>query len=248
MVQDYCDWCYLPLTDDDRCASIASGLARENAWACASCAKQGRVRTPPVGWKGNAAEWQLQSDAFARLQPHLRPDERVLWSGGPDPKVWFTRLDLFYVPFSIIFCGFWVVLGALAVRNHEPGETAFLILGVLAGLYVVLGRFIYKRYRKTRTAYGITSQRALIAVGASVRTKSPLQGQPIWVTRSWNGRHASVEIGGPVGVAIEASAANTGLGARPYRRGEIPFTFYDVEHPDVMLNALERAGTTRDSP
>jgi hypothetical protein len=189
----------------------------------------------------------------------LRPDERVLWSGGPDPKVWFTRLDFLYVPITIIVCGFWVVLGVLMVQGYVTTRDALVkalvILGVLAGLYGLFGRFIYKRYRKTRTAYGITSQRALIVVGAIVRTKSPLPGQPIWVTRSWNGRHASVEIGGPVGVATEALVANTGLdffgvhlklGLR--RAADIPFTFYDVEHPDAMLNALERAGTTPDSP
>jgi hypothetical protein len=252
VVQDYCDWCYLPLTDGDRRASIAAGLAPENAWACASCVKQGRVRTPSAGWKGNAAEWPFQSDASARLQPHLRPGERVLWSGGPDPKVWFTRMDLLYVPLSIIICGFQVFLVAITARSHDRGATAYAILVFLPGLYVLFGRFIYKRYRKTRTAYGITPQRALVVVGANVRTKSPLRGQPIWVTRSWNGRHASVEIGGPVGVVTGALAANTGLDSYYFhsdrRRAEVPFAFYDVEHPDAMLNALERAGTTPGSP
>lgn len=56
-VQDYCDWCYGPLTDDDRQASIARGLAREDAQACAACLKQGRVSSPPDGWENKGAEW-----------------------------------------------------------------------------------------------------------------------------------------------------------------------------------------------
>lgn len=57
VVQDHCDWCHGPLTDDGRQACIARGLAREDAWACAACLKQGQVSSPPDGWEGEAAEW-----------------------------------------------------------------------------------------------------------------------------------------------------------------------------------------------
>ena len=194
-----------------------------------------------------------QSDAIARLQPHLVQGEHVLWAGNPDPKVWLTRMDLLYVPFSLIFCGFLVFMLVLAAQSHDPAATAFVALIALPGLWLLFGRFVYKRYRKTRTAYGITSERAIIAVGANVRTKSPLRGKPICVRKSRDGRHASVEIGGPVGVATTAPAANTGLDSYHFyyyrsRQAQVPFSFYDIEHPDAMLNALKRAGATRDTP
>jgi hypothetical protein len=95
-------------------------------------------------------------DAFARLQPHLGPGERLLWWGGPDPRVWFTRADLLHIPFTLIWWGFFVFSEVLAIRNGDPADNPLLLALLLLGLYLVFGRFFYKRLRKARTACGIT--------------------------------------------------------------------------------------------
>jgi len=45
-------------------------------------------------------------DDFPPLQSCLRPGERLLWRGQPDPKVRFTAADLHLIPISILWCGF----------------------------------------------------------------------------------------------------------------------------------------------
>jgi hypothetical protein len=114
-------------------------------------------------------------------------------------------------------------------------------------VYFVAGRFAYKRYRKGRTSYGITTQRALV-VTAQTFADMPLQHQPVTVRRTRDGRHASVVFGSTPspgrGSPFRASGswycANTGLD--PLARGAgLPFAFYDVADPDAMLAALEQA-------
>ena len=183
------------------------------------------------------------------LQTHLRADEQLLWHGVPDQRVLFAPADAFLIPFSIMWCAFAVFWEATVVAAGGPGfAQAWGIPFVAAGAYFVVGRFAYKRYRKRRTAYGITSQRAMIA---DHRTFSdmPLQNQPVTVRKSNDGLHASVVFGStdsrPRGIGFRSAAwnyANTGL--EPFARGASqPFAFYDVANPDAMLAALDQART-----
>jgi len=182
------------------------------------------------------------------LQAHLRADEQLLWHGAPDQRVWLAPADAFLIPFSIMWCAFvasWesgVVAGGGPVLAEVWG-----VPFIAVGAYVVVGRFVYKRYRKGRTAYGITSRRALIADPRSF-SDMPLQQQPVTVRRTRDGRHASVLFGTNAGpgrsFAFRNSAtwyyANTGMD--PLVRGaNLPFAFYDVADPDSMLAALDQA-------
>jgi hypothetical protein len=182
------------------------------------------------------------------LQTHLRPDEQLLWYGAPDPRVWFAPVDAFLVPFGILWCSF-VMFGWSSVVSHGGGPFEVLsgIPFIVIGLYMLVGRFVYKRYRKTRTTYGITTQRAMI-IGPTVFADIPLRGQPVTIGRSRDSRHASVIIGDtvlpvrrPGRVQVSSSFyANTGL--EPFARNVgLPFSFYDVAEPDAMLRALEQA-------
>jgi hypothetical protein len=44
----------------------------------------------------------MDADAQLQLEPHLRPGERLLWCGGPDPLVRLTPADGFLIPFSML--------------------------------------------------------------------------------------------------------------------------------------------------
>jgi hypothetical protein len=55
--QANCDWCYEPLTDDDRSQSRALGLDAEQSWACRTCIASNRTCEPPGGWEVDPAEW-----------------------------------------------------------------------------------------------------------------------------------------------------------------------------------------------
>lgn len=184
-------------------------------------------------------------DPLALIQPHLRDDENLLWSGAPDPQVRFTSADLFLVPFSVLWCGFAIIWEVTSVAGGAPAF--FNLWGIpfiLVGLYMTVGRFYYKRYRKSRTAYAVTTRRAIIA-GPRSFTDMPLAGRAVNIQRSRDGRHASVVIGevAPQGWNRRRSSAqwypNTGMELLA-RNVDFPFAFYDVADPDAMLQALDR--------
>ncbi len=115
-----------------------------------------------------------------RLQSELLAGERLLWTGQPDPRVIFERVDIFLVPFSLLWGGFALVWEAgvlgLGVFGEGHGSAVpwfFVLWGipfVLVGLYFIAGRFFYKAWRKRRTYYALTNERALVLVEGRGRT------------------------------------------------------------------------------
>jgi hypothetical protein len=188
------------------------------------------------------------------LRGYLRPGEELIWQGAPARSFTFTSADAFLVPFSILWCsftGFWEVNAAgTGVVFAEIWGVPFLALG----LYMVAGRFLVKRYQHRHTAYGVTPDRAMIVTPRSFRDQ-PLRGVPLSVERSRDGRRVSVIVSTPepdrsysfLGRrrptrAASARYANTGL--EPLiRSASFPFAFYDVEDPQPLLAALDRART-----
>jgi hypothetical protein len=185
-------------------------------------------------------------DDRARLQAVLRRDEQLLWFGRPDPRLWFTGADVFLVPFSVLWCGFAIIFEV----GESRGGAFFAALGapfIAAGTYLVVGRFFYKHYRKKRTVYGITTQRALVSVGARPVLFADWPGRPVTVRRSRDGIHASVtfETTGVTALAL----ATQGWGKRSYMRAntglwfgtDLQVVFYDVVDAAAMLAALDQA-------
>jgi hypothetical protein len=188
-------------------------------------------------------------DDYARLQGFLRPGEQLLWCGRPDPRLWFTSADLYLIPFSIVWCGFAIFWDAGASRSAGPGFTVFGVPFIAIGLYMVVGRFFYKHYRKKQTVYGITTQRALVAVGARSLADAPWLHQPVTVRRARNGTHASVILTDTGGTARglgsrsrgSSMPGNTGLEYFPGRRTNPQVAFYDVADAAAMLAAMDQA-------
>lgn len=104
----------------------------------------------------------------------LLPSERILWEGCPVRHQLFRPEDAFLVPFSIMWCGFAVfweatVLGATFTADHAP-PAFFALWGipfVLAGLYLVVGRFVVRAITSRRTRYVLTDRRVVIIGGVS---------------------------------------------------------------------------------
>ncbi len=111
----------------------------------------------------------LRDEQLARhVRPHLLEDEQLLWVGQPDPSWHFTPADVFLVPFSLLWGGFacfWegsVLFGHSSNGQRPPIFVALFGLAfVLAGLYFIFGRFIYKAHRARHTVYGVTKRRLL---------------------------------------------------------------------------------------
>lgn len=183
----------------------------------------------------------MEADARRQLAPYVLPNETLLWTGRPDPAKHLTPKDVWLVPFSLFWSGFsifWVV--AAAMKSASPVFALFGVPFVVFGLYFVFGRFIYKARRKRETVYGLTSARALVAVGAGSLSEAPLQHTLVERNRSRDGQHLTVTIGrSTTGLSSGAIYANTGMDF--FDRGNVPFGFYDVADVRGLESALHDA-------
>jgi hypothetical protein len=103
------------------------------------------------------------------FKPDLQKDEKILWSGQPEPQ-WFTAGDFFLIPFSLLWGGFayfWEgsVLH-LYLTNPKAGGALFMVFWgipfVLIGSYFMFGRFFFQRLLQKNTFYALTNQRVII--------------------------------------------------------------------------------------
>ncbi len=97
------------------------------------------------------------------FQKELLKEEKMLWCGQPDTSVVFTKADIFFIPFSILWGGFAILWFIIAIIEKAP--FFFILWGipfVAIGFYFIFGRFVYKKKKKERTYYAITNKRILI--------------------------------------------------------------------------------------
>lgn len=107
------------------------------------------------------------SDINQVFQEYLLKDEKILWSGQPDPNIIFTPMDFFLVPFSLLWGGFAIFWEAEVLTTMRPTgapfpmQIMFPLFGsvfVIVGLYFIFGRFIFKKWKKRRTFYAVTNR------------------------------------------------------------------------------------------
>jgi hypothetical protein len=181
----------------------------------------------------------------AALQGHLLADERILWTGRPDPNRLFGRADLYLVPFSLLWGGFAIfweagVLGFLG-NSGNSSVTFFALWGipfVMAGQYFIWGRLIYKRWDRRRTIYAVTTQRILILRGSSVQSMF-LKALPAVKQSARSNGSGTLEFGNsPNGYGYWA---NSGMDWLNRRAGAL--CFYDI--PDVagVFRTIAEAGS-----
>jgi len=106
----------------------------------------------------------MNSDAF---QGRLMPGEKLVWAGKPNSGLMLTARDGFLIPFSLMWGGFAIFWewNVLSVGGAGKAGSFFALWGVpfvLVGLYLMIGRFFVDAWARSRTAYGVTSQRILI--------------------------------------------------------------------------------------
>jgi hypothetical protein len=103
----------------------------------------------------------MQTDAFQGL---LLKGEKTIWWGQPAQGLLFTSRDWFLVPFSLLFAGF-AIFWELSVLNATNSPTFMKLWGLpflLAGLYLVVGRFLVDAWARRGITYAVTDKRILI--------------------------------------------------------------------------------------
>lgn len=181
----------------------------------------------------------MGADPEWEIRRALRPGESLLWVGRPDPSVTFSPADAYLIPFGVMFFGFSIFWEAGAAG----GGAFFLLWGIPfigMGAYMTFGRFWFKRRRKLRTAYGVTTERAIIAVGTSQLAEIPIKQQQVSINKSRDGRHGTMQFGATGGGwRAGPSYANTGM--EFFDRGSGGVGFYDVADFTALQRAVDEA-------
>ena len=110
-------------------------------------------------------------DSIVAVQPELLSGESIVWAGQPNTRVIFHKQDLYMVPFSLLWGGFAIFweagVSGLSRSNGKPGiPWSFGMLWgipfVVAGQYLIWGRFFYDAWLKRRTYYALTNRRVIV--------------------------------------------------------------------------------------
>jgi hypothetical protein len=194
----------------------------------------------------------IQSDAQDKLRQDLLNGEEILWTGQPDPSVLFTQEDIFLVPFSLLWGGFAICIAGLVVytafrhpenvhySNYSWIAWPILSIFIAFGLYMIFGRFIYKRYKKRHTYYAVTNKRVLVLT--EVR-RSDLRavrfcGIPVLNKDIRSSGTGNIVFGRklPFGMAYD----NTGMELFGRRYPNPALAFYDIKDADHVYKLVDR--------
>lgn len=107
----------------------------------------------------------------------LEHDEKLIWVGVPSKGIKFRKIDIFLIPFSLIWTS-GVLFGVMAatfsgqLMQFNVGSLFALIpiIMLVVGLYFVFGRFIHDSYRRSRINYALTNERVIIRSGSGLQS------------------------------------------------------------------------------
>ena len=110
------------------------------------------------------------------ILPLLGREERLLWSAQPRQGLILRSNDAFLIPFSVFWGGFAIFWEYNVAHSNAP--LVFRLWGVpfvLIGLYLIVGRFLADARLRSKTYYGLTSERIVIVSGLFSRSTKSLQ-------------------------------------------------------------------------
>jgi hypothetical protein len=113
----------------------------------------------------------MLDSAEAVIRSKLEDGEQFVWSDRPRQGLLLQRTDALLIPFSLVWAGFAFFFEYEVMATHR-----FWLLQlwgvpfVLAGLYLVVGRFFTDAYVRGQTYYGLTDRRVIIARGSTTQS------------------------------------------------------------------------------
>jgi hypothetical protein len=94
---------------------------------------------------------------------YLLSGEKIVWTGRPREGVLIGPMDAFLIPFSLVWGGFALFWNAQVWATDAPA--AFKLFGLpflIAGIYLVAGRFWTDAIIRKHQFYAVTNKRVLI--------------------------------------------------------------------------------------
>lgn len=95
------------------------------------------------------------------FQEELLREEHILWKGQPTPKV-FTRSDIVMIPISILWGSVVLFVGMFAFFSGSLVLIAFGAFFVFMVSYSIIGRILYRWWKRKNTYYAVTNKRVLV--------------------------------------------------------------------------------------
>ncbi|MBJ7543182.1 hypothetical protein [Rhodomicrobium udaipurense] len=113
------------------------------------------------------------------LKAKLLPEEKVMWSGRPRQGLMFYRADAFIIPFSIVWTmGAWSGISNGLNKHAALLPTLMALLFLAVGFWLLIGRFVYDIWRRSRLTYAVTDRRVLILRGENSCTSLDIANLP----------------------------------------------------------------------
>ncbi|WP_277983901.1 hypothetical protein [Sphingomonas faeni] len=95
-------------------------------------------------------------------KPQLLPGERVVWGGQPYAGFIFRPIEVFLIPFSLLWGGFALFWNVSAWTTADLSFNLFGLPFLIAGLYITFGRFLVDISLRKNLAYFVTNKRILV--------------------------------------------------------------------------------------
>jgi hypothetical protein len=100
------------------------------------------------------------------LRRTLLAGERVLWEGQPYTGLILRPIEVFLIPFSLLWGGFAVFWNASVwMADQNSSDLPLKLFGLpflIAGLYITFGRFLIDAVIRKKLRYAVTDRRILI--------------------------------------------------------------------------------------
>ena len=157
-----------------------------------------------------------ETNEFDFAKSLLVPGENILWKGKPEKSGLLTKRGYYMIPFSLLWCGI-VSLSVVDSIIRTGFVELFDVPFILAGLYLLVGRFIITVYTRRITAYVITNKKIIRKIGKNVDMLEMAALPPMYIELLKDGR-GSIGFGAPV--------YNTGGRTRDYV--EADFTIENI--------------------
>src|SRR5215831_1678590 len=104
----------------------------------------------------------VRSPPPAEVAAAIGPGERLIWCDRPPQGIRFHWLDIYLVPFSLLWGGGVLTIECMLIYNKQPGAALVTLPFAVYGLFFMFGRFFVDAALRRRMFYALTNERILV--------------------------------------------------------------------------------------